>query len=160
MKGTDSQVLSSPHHERLERLNDEFACVRRLLNKPEVVMAAPEVLDLTRLAVERIHSRYESLAHEMRVGAPAVFAAPAVEKRKPGRPKKADTAEVATPRKRTMSAEGRARIAAAARARWAKRSGNGVAAGEVGGSVAPETFPAGVDGVPEQPEHGEPQFVG
>jgi len=53
------------------------------------------------------------------IGSPAV---PAVvpAKRGPGRPPKAAQAPARAPVKRTMSAEGRARIAAATKARWAK----------------------------------------
>ncbi len=53
-------------HERLDVLNDELAIIRRLLNRPEACVAAPEIMDVTRMAVERVHSLYEILAFELR----------------------------------------------------------------------------------------------
>ena len=44
----------------METLNDELHIVRQLLNRPQA-FAAPEVMDLLRMAVDSIHGRYESL---------------------------------------------------------------------------------------------------
>jgi hypothetical protein len=71
--------------------------------------------------IETLQGQLESL-----IGGSSSVAAPKPGRRGPGRPKSvvADNG-VSEPRKRRMSAAGRARIAAAARARWAKfRSGS------------------------------------
>lgn len=60
------QVYEPPWHERVDHLNDELHIVCRLLCKPEACMAAPEVMDVIRIAVERIHGLYTALAFEMR----------------------------------------------------------------------------------------------
>jgi hypothetical protein len=51
----------------------------------------------------------------------ALIAGTAPIKRGPGRPRKASTATVPTKKKRRLTPEGRARIAAAVKARWAKQ---------------------------------------
>lgn len=60
------QSLGSPLYRRYEALNDELHIVRRMLEKPTACMAAPEIMDLMRIAVARVHSQYETLTVEHR----------------------------------------------------------------------------------------------
>lgn len=50
----------------LEHINDEFQIIRRLMGKPKLCMSAPEIMDVIRLAIDRVHSLYQSLAHNLR----------------------------------------------------------------------------------------------
>ena len=80
-------------------------------------------------------------------GSKAVAApAPAPEKKKPGRPAGTSSSKSAssetkesTPKRRTMSAEGKARIAAAQRARWARQHGETATKGVAGKKSASKT---------------------
>lgn len=66
IREAENQKHEPPFHKRLDALNDEFFVVRRLLGKPGACMSAPEIMDVLRIAVDRIHSLYEALAMEMR----------------------------------------------------------------------------------------------
>ncbi len=56
-------------YRRLELINDKFHIIRRLLASPELCMSSMEIMDVICLAVDRVHSLYESLAHELRIQA-------------------------------------------------------------------------------------------
>lgn len=42
-------------------LADDFACVRRLMDKPEAAMSAPEVMDCVRLSMANLNDRIERI---------------------------------------------------------------------------------------------------
>ena len=62
----NSQCYEMKDYERLDSLNDDLHCVVRLLHKPTACMAAPEIMDVCRIALDRCHSLYQSLAVELR----------------------------------------------------------------------------------------------
>lgn len=62
---SNAQQLKPKPHARLDRINDDLGVVRRRLNRTEQPLG-PEDADLLRIAIDRIHSRYEELAFEMR----------------------------------------------------------------------------------------------
>ncbi len=53
-------------YERLDMINDDFHICVRLLCKAHAVQAAPEVMDVLRIALERCHALYQQLAFEER----------------------------------------------------------------------------------------------
>jgi hypothetical protein len=55
-----------PAHVLLEQINDELHIIRRMLGNPTAFMAGPEVMDILRMAVERVHNRYEEMAVDLR----------------------------------------------------------------------------------------------
>ena len=63
---TANQSHEPPMYQRLEGINEDLACIRRLLGKPEACMSAPEIMDVLCLAVSRVHHLYEDLTAEMR----------------------------------------------------------------------------------------------
>ena len=69
----DETKAQTVHH-ALECVNDDLGCIRRLLGKPDVCMSAPEVMDVIRMAVDRVHYRYECMATEQRFKFGAVIA--------------------------------------------------------------------------------------
>lgn len=69
---TENLCASSLPHDRLNHLNDELHIVRRLLNHPEACMSRPEVLDVLRIAVDRIHSQYQTLAFDLQRDAESI----------------------------------------------------------------------------------------
>lgn len=51
---------------RLDLVGEDLRTVCRLLGKPGVCMAAPEVLDTVRMALEGLNARMADMANEMR----------------------------------------------------------------------------------------------
>lgn len=61
--------MCSPHppiDERMQRVNDDLFAVRRMLDKPDVVIGSLEIMDLVRMSIHEIHRNYEKLATEIR----------------------------------------------------------------------------------------------
>ena len=56
-----------PDFEKLDAINDELHCIARLLEKPDSVMSAPEIMDVIRMATDRVMSQYHDIAFQMRV---------------------------------------------------------------------------------------------
>lgn len=52
--------------ERLDKLNGELQSIMRLLNKPNVLASAPEVMDVIRSAAAHVFRQSSDLAYEMR----------------------------------------------------------------------------------------------
>lgn len=59
-------VASEVFYETLDGIGDDLHALVRLLNKPEVCMSAPEVLDVVRLAGNDVSRRVTELAYRMR----------------------------------------------------------------------------------------------
>ena len=56
-------------YETLDHLTDGFAAIVRLLEKPSVVMSAPEVMDAVTMAAKYLAAQYEQVAYRMRQAA-------------------------------------------------------------------------------------------
>lgn len=68
MELIQNQVEAVPDFRRLDVLCDELGIIRRLLEKPEIAHP-PQVMDVTRMAIQYTHMRFEELAHSMRLAA-------------------------------------------------------------------------------------------
>lgn len=55
---------SVPDFQKLDRINDDLHAIRRLLGREAI--NTPDVIEAVRIAVERIHDQYQTLACEMR----------------------------------------------------------------------------------------------
>lgn len=64
---TQDQVQSITACRRVEIIEEELAPIVRLLNKPNACMAAPEVMDVVRMAAERVQTILSGFAHELRL---------------------------------------------------------------------------------------------